>query len=99
MTDCVSFGDVKHSLHFWCLSVSVSPAEGSSSSVAGILATVGVALVAAAVGYFTYQKKKLCFKNRQGDYFFITIEIPVFKNGPHAKIFLAVPVKLVTPWV
>ncbi|XP_023284393.1 skin secretory protein xP2-like isoform X1 [Seriola lalandi dorsalis] len=39
--------------------------EGSSSSLAGILSTVGVALVGAVTGYFTYQKKKLCFKNRQ----------------------------------
>ncbi|XP_029386494.1 brain acid soluble protein 1 [Echeneis naucrates] len=39
--------------------------EGSSNSLTGILCTVGVALVGAVTGYFTYQKKKLCFKNRQ----------------------------------
>ncbi|KAL7384957.1 hypothetical protein ABVT39_012433 [Epinephelus coioides] len=39
--------------------------EGSSSSIAGILCAIAVAVVGAIVGYFTYQKKKLCFKNRQ----------------------------------
>ncbi|KAK5861260.1 hypothetical protein PBY51_022670 [Eleginops maclovinus] len=39
--------------------------EASSGSVAGILSAVAVAIVGAVTGYFTYQKKKLCFKNRQ----------------------------------
>ncbi|KAM6978436.1 uncharacterized protein LKV04_013844 [Tautogolabrus adspersus] len=39
--------------------------EGSSSSLAGILCAVVVAVVGAAAGYITYQKKKLCFSNRQ----------------------------------
>ncbi|KAI4805173.1 hypothetical protein KUCAC02_009801, partial [Chaenocephalus aceratus] len=39
--------------------------EASSGSVAGILSAIGVAIVGAATGYYTYQKKKLCFKNRQ----------------------------------
>uniref|UniRef100_A0A668AJG0 Uncharacterized protein n=1 Tax=Myripristis murdjan TaxID=586833 RepID=A0A668AJG0_9TELE len=42
------------------------PAEGSSSSLAAVLCSVGVAIVGAVTGYFTYQKKKLCFKNRDG---------------------------------
>ncbi|KAM9851025.1 uncharacterized protein ACBR49_006328 [Aulostomus maculatus] len=39
--------------------------EAGSNSIAAILSTVGVAIVGAVTGYFTYQKKKLCFKNRQ----------------------------------
>ncbi|XP_008279280.1 CD99 antigen-like protein 2 [Stegastes partitus] len=39
--------------------------ESGSGSLAGILSAVGVAAVGAVTGYFTYQKKKLCFKNRQ----------------------------------
>ncbi|XP_062312723.1 uncharacterized protein si:ch211-39i22.1 [Osmerus eperlanus] len=39
----------------------------SGSAVAGILSAVGVALVGAISGYFAYQKKKLCFKNRDAD--------------------------------
>ncbi|KAF3843026.1 hypothetical protein F7725_001875 [Dissostichus mawsoni] len=39
--------------------------EASSGSVAGILSAIGVAIVGAATGYYTYRKKKLCFKNRQ----------------------------------
>ncbi|XP_019945789.2 brain acid soluble protein 1 [Paralichthys olivaceus] len=39
--------------------------EASSSSLAGILCGIAVAAVGSVVGYFTYQKKKLCFKNRQ----------------------------------
>ncbi|KAM3861931.1 arylsulfatase H-like [Diretmus argenteus] len=42
--------------------------EGGSNSIAGILSAVGVAIVGAVTGYFTYQKKKLCFKNRDGNY-------------------------------
>ncbi|XP_045909906.1 cell surface glycoprotein 1 isoform X1 [Micropterus dolomieu] len=37
----------------------------SSGSLAGIVSAIAVAVVGAVVGYFTYQKKKLCFKNRQ----------------------------------
>ncbi|XP_068185615.1 skin secretory protein xP2-like [Antennarius striatus] len=39
--------------------------ESSSSTLAGILSAIIVAAVAAVVGYFMYQQKKLCFKNRQ----------------------------------
>nr|XP_040056617.1 predicted GPI-anchored protein 58 isoform X5 [Gasterosteus aculeatus aculeatus] len=39
--------------------------EASSGSLAAILSAVGVSVVGAIVGYFTYQQKKLCFKNRQ----------------------------------
>lgn len=39
--------------------------EASSGSLAGILCAIVVAVVGAAGGYFTYQKKKLCFKDRQ----------------------------------
>ncbi|XP_030614561.1 CD99 antigen-like protein 2 isoform X2 [Archocentrus centrarchus] len=36
-------------------------------SLAGILSAIVVAAVGAVAGYFTYQQKKLCFKNRQAD--------------------------------
>lgn len=39
--------------------------EAGSGSLAAILSTIGVAAVGAVTGYFTYQKKKLCFKNRE----------------------------------
>ncbi|XP_075964883.1 uncharacterized protein LOC142968860 [Anarhichas minor] len=39
--------------------------EASSGSLAAILSAIVVSVVGAVVGYFTYQKKKLCFKNRQ----------------------------------
>ncbi|KAG7503544.1 hypothetical protein JOB18_040523 [Solea senegalensis] len=39
--------------------------EASSSSVAGVVCGIAVAAVGAVAGYFTYQKKKLCFKERQ----------------------------------
>ncbi|XP_070770971.1 skin secretory protein xP2 [Enoplosus armatus] len=39
--------------------------EASSGSLAGILGAVCVAMLGAVAGYFTYQKKKLCFKNRE----------------------------------
>nr|XP_057938851.1 germ cell nuclear acidic protein isoform X2 [Doryrhamphus excisus] len=39
--------------------------ETSSGSLAAILCALGVAIVGAATGYYTYQKKKLCFKNMQ----------------------------------
>ncbi|XP_062421083.1 CD99 antigen-like protein 2 [Pungitius pungitius] len=41
------------------------PNKARSGSLAAILSTVGVTVVGAIVGYYTYQKKKLCFKNRQ----------------------------------
>ncbi|XP_057708395.1 retinitis pigmentosa 1-like 1 protein [Corythoichthys intestinalis] len=37
--------------------------ESGSGSLAAILCAVGVAVVGAVAAYFTYQKKKLCFKN------------------------------------
>lgn len=45
-----------------CLYVS----EAGFGNIAGILSGIGVALVGAAAGYFTYQKKKLCFKAQGG---------------------------------
>ncbi|CAL8265862.1 unnamed protein product [Lota lota] len=36
-----------------------------SGSLAGILSALCVALVGSVSGYFAYQKKKLCFKNRE----------------------------------
>ncbi|XP_054643727.1 skin secretory protein xP2 isoform X2 [Dunckerocampus dactyliophorus] len=39
--------------------------ETNSGSLAAILCALGVAIVGAATGYYTYQKKKLCFKNMQ----------------------------------
>ncbi|XP_031714304.1 uncharacterized protein LOC116389612 [Anarrhichthys ocellatus] len=39
--------------------------EASSGSLAAILSAIVVSVVGAVVGYFTYQKKKLCFKDRQ----------------------------------
>ncbi|XP_068559121.1 brain acid soluble protein 1 isoform X2 [Cebidichthys violaceus] len=36
-----------------------------SGSLAAILSAIAVTVVGAVVGYITYQKKKLCFKNRQ----------------------------------
>uniref|UniRef100_A0A3Q1KAQ8 Uncharacterized protein n=1 Tax=Anabas testudineus TaxID=64144 RepID=A0A3Q1KAQ8_ANATE len=40
-------------------------AKASSGTLAGILCAIGVAAVGAVTGYFTYQRKQLCFKNRQ----------------------------------
>ncbi|XP_034549527.1 translation initiation factor IF-2 [Notolabrus celidotus] len=39
--------------------------EASSGSLAGILSAVVIAAVGGVAAYITYQKKKLCFKNRQ----------------------------------
>lgn len=39
--------------------------KASSSSLAAILSAIVVSAVGAIAGYFTYQQKKLCFKNRQ----------------------------------
>ncbi|KAG7252197.1 hypothetical protein CRUP_001790, partial [Coryphaenoides rupestris] len=36
-----------------------------SGSLAGILSALCVALVGSLSGYYAYQKKKLCFKNRE----------------------------------
>ncbi|XP_077584616.1 uncharacterized protein LOC144204477 isoform X2 [Stigmatopora nigra] len=41
--------------------------ESGSGSLAAILCAVGVAVVGAVAAYFTYQKKKLCFKNLHDD--------------------------------
>ncbi|XP_039883848.1 CD99 antigen-like protein 2 isoform X13 [Simochromis diagramma] len=41
------------------------PQKASSSSLAAILSAIVVSAVGAIAGYFTYQQKKLCFKNRQ----------------------------------
>ncbi|CAI5656331.1 unnamed protein product [Oreochromis niloticus] len=41
--------------------------KASSSSLAAILSAIVVSAVGAIAGYFTYQQKKLCFKNRQAD--------------------------------
>ncbi|XP_076731236.1 uncharacterized protein si:ch211-39i22.1 isoform X2 [Maylandia zebra] len=43
------------------------PQKASSSSLAAILSAIVVSAVGAIAGYFTYQQKKLCFKNRQAD--------------------------------
>ncbi|XP_061925176.1 germ cell nuclear acidic protein isoform X2 [Entelurus aequoreus] len=39
--------------------------ETNSGTVAAILCAMGVAVVGAATGYYTYQKKKLCFRTIQ----------------------------------
>ncbi|KAM6954871.1 uncharacterized protein PEZ65_005771 isoform 1-T1 [Lycodopsis pacificus] len=39
--------------------------EAGSGSLAAILSAIAVSVVGAVVGYYTYQKKKLCFKNRE----------------------------------
>ncbi|CAJ1079203.1 translation initiation factor IF-2 [Xyrichtys novacula] len=41
------------------------PTESGSSSLAGILSAVVIAAVGGVAAYITYQKKMLCFKNRQ----------------------------------
>lgn len=47
--------------------------EASSSSLAAILSAIVVSAVGAIAGYFTYQQKKLCFKNRQGNYLILLL--------------------------
>lgn len=42
--------------------------EAGSGALAGIISSVGVALVGAVSSYFAYQKKKLCFKIQGGQY-------------------------------
>ncbi|CAL8372480.1 unnamed protein product [Arctogadus glacialis] len=46
---------------------SVEGKSAGSGSLAGILSALCVALVGSVSGYFAYQKKKLCFKNREAD--------------------------------
>lgn len=41
--------------------------EQKTSVVAGIVSAVGVALIGAVSSFIAYQKKKLCFKNADGD--------------------------------
>ncbi|XP_042587882.1 CD99 antigen-like [Cyprinus carpio] len=43
------------------------PNESGSSTVVGVVCGIAVAAVGAITGYFTYQKKKLCFKVQRGD--------------------------------
>lgn len=42
------------------------PQEAGAGPLAGIISSIGVALLGAASGYFAYQKKKLCFKIQGG---------------------------------
>ncbi|XP_069061189.1 CD99 antigen-like isoform X2 [Pleurodeles waltl] len=44
-----------------------NPEEQKTSVVAGIVSAVGVALIGAVSSFIAYQKKKLCFKNSDGD--------------------------------
>lgn len=53
--------------HGFCLFV-FFPTEGNSKPLAGVLSAIVVSAVGAVLGYFAYQKKKLCFKNREGNY-------------------------------
>ncbi|XP_058642647.1 fibrous sheath CABYR-binding protein isoform X2 [Onychostoma macrolepis] len=41
--------------------------DSGSGTVVGVVCGITVAAVAAITGYFTYQKKKLCFKVQRGD--------------------------------
>ncbi|XP_051566650.1 cytochrome c1-like isoform X3 [Myxocyprinus asiaticus] len=43
------------------------PSDHGSGTVVGIVCGIAVAAVGAITGYFTYQKKKLCFKVQRGD--------------------------------
>lgn len=61
----------------WCRDVNLLllfPTKASSTTLAGILCAIGVAAVGAVTGYFTYQRKQLCFKDRQGNYHFSSKE-------------------------
>lgn len=49
---------------------STHPTEAGAGPLAGIISSIGVALLGAASGYFAYQKKKLCFKIQGGLCFF-----------------------------
>ncbi|XP_039543798.1 submandibular gland secretory Glx-rich protein CA isoform X2 [Pimephales promelas] len=52
------------------------PKDSGSGTVVGVVCGIAVAAVGAITGYFTYQKKKLCFKVQRGD-----PEIATEKNG------------------
>ncbi|XP_016419811.1 CD99 antigen [Sinocyclocheilus rhinocerous] len=41
--------------------------DSGSGMVVGVVCGIAVAAVGAITGYFTYQKKKLCFKAQRGD--------------------------------
>ncbi|XP_077072590.1 uncharacterized protein LOC143723734 isoform X4 [Siphateles boraxobius] len=43
------------------------PKDSGSATVVGVVCGIAVAAVGAITGYFTYQKKKLCFKVQRGD--------------------------------
>ncbi|XDV29895.1 hypothetical protein PO909_032925, partial [Leuciscus waleckii] len=43
------------------------PKDSGSGTVVGVVCGIAVAAVGAITGYFTYQKKKLCFKVQRGD--------------------------------
>ncbi|XP_052004472.1 enolase-phosphatase E1-like isoform X2 [Xyrauchen texanus] len=43
------------------------PSDRGSGTVVGIVCGIAVAAIGAITGYFTYQKKKLCFKVQRGD--------------------------------
>ncbi|XP_016342767.1 cytochrome c1-like isoform X2 [Sinocyclocheilus anshuiensis] len=43
------------------------PNDSGSGTVVGVVCGIAVAAVGAIIGYFTYQKKKLCFKVQRGD--------------------------------
>ncbi|XP_051982518.1 CD99 molecule isoform X1 [Xyrauchen texanus] len=43
------------------------PQEAGGGALAGIISSVGVAILGAASSYFAYQKKKLCFKVQGGE--------------------------------
>ncbi|KAI4882905.1 hypothetical protein NFI96_019291, partial [Prochilodus magdalenae] len=49
-----------------CISC-VWPAGSGSGTVAGVVASFGVAIIGAITGYFAYLKKKLCFKPQGRD--------------------------------
>lgn len=62
----------------------------SSGTLPGILSAIVLAAVGAVAGYFTYQRKKLCFSNRQGNYPLIYIW---FITAVHNDWHLTIPVK------
>uniref|UniRef100_A0A671QKQ9 Uncharacterized protein n=1 Tax=Sinocyclocheilus anshuiensis TaxID=1608454 RepID=A0A671QKQ9_9TELE len=41
--------------------------DSGSGTVVGVVCGIAVAAIGAITGYFTYQKKKLCFKVQRGD--------------------------------
>ncbi|XP_051564393.1 serine-aspartate repeat-containing protein I-like isoform X3 [Myxocyprinus asiaticus] len=46
---------------------SSGPSDRGSGTVVGVVCGIAVAAIGAITGYFTYQKKKLCFKVQRGD--------------------------------